>query len=193
MDGLRKLCDIVAGGEGGDAAVRRSGGQLANLFCPAIPCREHARARGQARLVGDDKAAFVKLYQITVHVVFGHLANRDEQAVDRDFRGLPGHGVAQCDGGKRRFAGKVSDRFIEQLLDIADRLHFLDNRLFRAKAGAAVNQINFFADVGKINGALQCSVAAADNRRNFIAEKRAVTNRAIRHPAAGVGGFSVDA
>ena len=78
---LWEFVQIFAGGEGGGGAIARGGCDLPNGLGTAVASHENAWCGGQAILASHDVAVLVKRAGVGKWLVFGGLADGDEDAV----------------------------------------------------------------------------------------------------------------
>ena len=97
-------------GERGCGAVRRCRRHLANGFRAAVAGGEYAWRQRGAALVGHDVSVPIERRDVRKRLVFGHLTDGDENAVDRQVAAVARFGVFVFDGAERTvFYRKLGD------------------------------------------------------------------------------------
>ena len=113
------------------------------------------------------------------------MADRDEQAGDRELAGLAGDGVAQRDAAELALAVDLGDLGVPGEADLVVRVGAVGHDLAGAQLVAAVDDRHGAGELGQEGRLLDGGVAAADDGDVLVAEEEAVAGRAPGDAVAG--------
>ena len=183
--GVAQSGEVVLHVERGDRAAAGGGDGLAVGRVDDVAGREHARHRGARRAPVDPHGAVLGDVELVVHEVRARVvADRDENARDREFPGGSVDGVAQQQARHRVVADHVDDLAVPDELDLLVGERAVLHDLRRAQLVAAVDHVDLRGELGEEGRLLHGRVAAADDGDLLLAEEESVAGRAVRHAVA---------
>src|SRR5574341_2084567 len=159
-----------------------------------VPDREDARNVRRALLVGNDEALFVRPDLGGDQLIIGGIADKNENAVRREYPLFPGYRIFEGDGLNRTpvpldFRDDRVVGYVDQGLGQETALE----QLARPQRISPVNEVDFPDQSRQVQRLLGGGVAASDDHDGLTLEEKPVARGAVGNAVSEVFRFAGDA